>query len=129
MYINTSCTDTYQHTCTNAADIYICIHMRMNMHIHAHIRMHTYVSIWMFASMYVGDATRASSLLHFGGVNRSGCGALLKETALLPHAVAVSWFFKYTEDSRKSEHGCRTTYAGFPSFFGLGLEGGHAPTL
>ena len=26
------------------------------------------------------------------------------------------------------EQGCRMIYAGFPSFFGLGLEGGHVST-
>ena len=32
-------------------------------------------------------------------------------------------------DSKMLEHGCRVIYAGFPSFFGLGLEDGHVPTF
>ena len=40
---------------------------------------------------------------------------------ILPHT--------YTVDSKQLEHGCRMVYAGFPSFFGLGLEEGHVPTL
>ena len=30
---------------------------------------------------------------------------------------------------QKSEHGCRLIYAGVPSAFGLGLEGGHIPAF
>ena len=32
-----------------------------------------------------------------------------------------------TADSKKLEHGWRTSYAGRPYFFGLGLEDGHVP--
>ena len=31
--------------------------------------------------------------------------------------------------SAKLEHGCSTVHAGFPSFFGLGMEHGDVPTL
>ena len=34
-----------------------------------------------------------------------------------------------TVDSRKLELGCGMIYVGSPSFFGLWLEGGHAPTF
>ena len=34
-----------------------------------------------------------------------------------------------TVDSKKLEHGWRMIHAGFPSFFGLGLEEGHVPTF
>ena len=34
-----------------------------------------------------------------------------------------------TVDSTKLEHRCRMVYAGFLSFFGLGLEGGHVETF
>ena len=34
-----------------------------------------------------------------------------------------------TVDSNKLEHACKVIYAGFPSFFGLGLEDGHLPTF
>ena len=32
-------------------------------------------------------------------------------------------------DSEKLGHGCKIIYAGFPSFFGVGLEDGHAPNF
>ena len=35
----------------------------------------------------------------------------------------------FTVDSNTLEHGCRMILAGFPSFTGLGLEGGHIPTF
>ena len=34
-----------------------------------------------------------------------------------------------TVDPKKWEHGSRIVYAGFTSFYGLGLEDGHVPTL
>ena len=34
-----------------------------------------------------------------------------------------------TIDSEELEHGCRMTYAGSPSVFALGLEGGDVPTF
>ena len=35
---------------------------------------------------------------------------------------------EHMADSKKLERGHRKIYVGLPSFFGLGLEGGHVPT-
>ena len=36
---------------------------------------------------------------------------------------------RYRYRLQRVGHGCRMIYAGIPSFFGLGLEAGHVPTI
>ena len=62
---------------------------------------------------------------------------LIEAPTVLLYSIAVLFVCTFevvesdtvTAQSQKLEHATRIIYAGIPSFFGLGLEDGHVPTL
>ena len=138
MYMSSICI-LYMHVC-----MYVCIYLSIYLSIYIYIFIHNIPFMWSLGP-YPGDSYMnpaqkrrsrpRSSLKHLAGPRQrlkqvKGSLQSTENSKKWGPKKGAHWRSRVlTANSKKWEHGCRVIYAGFPSFFGLGLLDGRVPTF